>query len=209
MAREIKRKCVVCGEKFGTKYINVKWCSSDCRYEFRMRLKEKQQEKERKENFKKMQDNVESSTDLRAKLQVHINSIVRAIDFEQPCISCGKHTILECGHYFAKSKTVAFSCTFHLWNLHGQCKQCNQHLHANIHYYRKGIERIYGFEIMALIDNLPEMYRNLTWSKDELKTATETAKQIFKSLEKGKIYSTDERIELRKTINDKLNLYVI
>jgi hypothetical protein len=49
----------------------------------------------------------------------------------------------------------------------------------------------------------------LTWSKDELKEAIKTAKQILKELPPKVSYSVDYIIYLRKTINNKLNLYTI
>jgi hypothetical protein len=208
MAREIKRKCVICGEKFGTKYLNVKWCSVEHGYEHSLRLKEKKQESERKALKKELKAKLETSTELRKKLQEEINRIVRAIDYGQRCISSQKISrTLQAGHYFSRGSHPEIQ--FHLWNIHGQSVRDNYFEGGAQRRYRESLVKIYGVEITELIDNLPEMYRNLTWSKDELKTATETAKQIFKSLEKGKIYSIDERIELRKTINDKLNLYVI
>jgi hypothetical protein len=174
-----------------------------------MRIKEKQQAKEMKAKREQMKEAIQTTTDLRKLLQIEINAIVRAIDYGQPCISCGNVTNLESGHYFHKSKTSARACTFHLWNLMGQCKYCNQNQHGSLHDYRIGIIKIYGQEIFDLIELLPEMYRNLTWSKDELKEAIKTAKQILRELPPKITYSVDHRIYLRKTINNKLNLYDI
>jgi hypothetical protein len=174
-----------------------------------MKLKEKNQAKEAKDKREKMKEAIQTTSELRKLLQIEINAIVRAIDYGQPCISCGNVTILESGHYFHKSKTSARACTFHLWNLHGQCKYCNKNQHGSLHDYRLGVIKIYGQEIFDLIELLPEMYRNLTWSKDELKEAIKTAKQILKELPPKVSYSVDHRIYLRKTINNKLNLYTI
>ena len=207
--KSIKRTCKTCGKKFTTQFFNKTWCSTQCGYELAMQLKEKNQAKEAKEKREKMKEAIQTTTDLRKLLQTEINAIVRAIDYGQPCISCGNVTTLESGHYFHKSKTSARACTFHLWNLHGQCKYCNQNQHGSLHDYRLGVIKIYGQEIFDLIELLPEMYRNLTWSKDELKEAIKTAKQILKELPKNQLYSTEQRIELRKTINNKLNLYTI
>jgi len=207
--KSLKRTCKTCGKKFTRKFFNKFWCSTQCGYELAMKLKEKNQAKEAKEKREKMKDAIQTTTDLRKLLQIEINAIVRAIDYGQPCISCGNVTNLESGHYFHKSKTSARACTFHLWNLHGQCKYCNQNQHGSLHDYRLGVIKIYGEEIFDLIELLPEMYRNLTWSKDELKKAIKTAKQILKELPPKITYSVDHRIYLRKTINNKLNLYTI
>jgi hypothetical protein len=207
--KSLNRKCKICAKKFTTQFFYVWWCSTQCGYELSMRLKEKRQAQEMKEKREKLKSSIQTTSDLRKDLQTEINAIVRAIDFGSGCISCGNVTTLESGHYYHKSKTSARSCTFHLWNLFGQCKYCNKNQHGNLHDYRLGVIKIYGNEIFELIEMLPEMYRNLTWSKDELKEAIKIARQIFKDLPKNKTYSVPERIELRKTINDKLNLYLI
>jgi hypothetical protein len=51
------------------------------------------------------------------------------------------------------------------------------------------------------------MYRGLNWSKDELREFIRVAKLINKSMPKQEVYSTEKRIELRKTINNQLNIY--
>ena len=208
--KSLNRKCKICGKKFTTQYFNKFYCDSDCGYELSMRIKEKNQAKEMKAKREQMKEAIQTTTDLRKILQEDcINPIVRAIDFGQGCISCGNVTTLQAGHYYHKSKTLARACTFHLWNLHGQCLYCNKNQHGSLHDYRLGIIKIYGQEIFDLIELLPEMYRNLTWSKDELKEAIKTAKQILRELPPKVSYSVDHRIYLRKTINNKLNLYDI
>jgi hypothetical protein len=171
-----------------------------------MQLKAKQQAK----NNAILEEARETTSDLRHKLQTEINKLIRAIDYGQPCISCGvlkQH--MEAGHYHHKSKNSASECTFHLWNLSAQCKYCNRFQNGNLSKYGQSIERIYGEEIYNLLHDLPIMYRGLNWSKDELKEFIRVAKLINKSMPKQEVYSTEKRIELRKTINNQLNIYTI
>jgi hypothetical protein len=173
-----------------------------------MQLKEKEQTKQRKEKLDKMKEAIQTTTDLRKLLQIEINAIVRAIDYGQRCISSQRETKTpHAGHYFSRGSNPEIQ--FHLWNIHVQSAHDNTYRGGNIKGYRANLIKIYGQEIFDLIELLPEMYCNLTWSKDELKEAIKTAKQILKELPKNQIYSTEQRINLRKQINNKLNLYTI
>jgi hypothetical protein len=141
-------------------------------------------------------------------LQIEINAIVRAIDYGQRCISSQRETKTpHAGHYFSRGSNPEVQ--FHLWNIHVQSAHDNTYQGGNIKGYRANLIKIYGQEIFDLIELLPEMYRNLTWSKDELKEAIKTAKQILRELTPKVSYSVDYRIYLRKTINNRLNLYAI
>jgi hypothetical protein len=201
-----KKPCKVCAKPFEPKRPLQQTCSIACAYESVLRSKAKAQAK----NNAILEEARETTSDLRHKLQTEINKLIRAIDYGQPCISCGvlkQH--MEAGHYHHKSKNSASECTFHLWNLSAQCKYCNRFQNGNLSKYGQSIERIYGEEIYNLLHDLPIMYRGLNWSKDELKEFIRVAKLINKSMPKQEVYSTEKRIELRKTINNQLNIYTI
>jgi hypothetical protein len=201
-----KKPCKVCQKPFEPKRPLQQTCSVACAYESVLRSKAKAQAK----NNAILEEARETTSDLRHKLQTEINKLIRAIDYGQPCISCGvlkQH--MEAGHYHHKSKNSASECTFHLWNLSAQCKYCNRFQNGNLSKYGQSIERIYGEEIYNLLHDLPIMYRGLNWGKDELKEFIRVAKLINKSMPKQEVYSTEKRIELRKTINNQLNIYTI
>jgi hypothetical protein len=201
-----KKKCKVCQKPFEPKRPLQQVCSVGCSYELVMQLKAKQQAK----NNAILEEARETTSDLRHKLQTEINKLIRAIDYGQPCISCGvlkQH--MEACHYYHKSKNSASECTFHLWNLHSGCKFCNRFQNGNLIKYGINIEKIYGEEIYNLLHDLPTMYRGLNWSKDELKEFIRVAKLINKSMPKQEVYSTEKRIELRKTFNNQLKIYTI
>ena len=201
-----KKPCKVCQKPFEPKRPLQQVCSVGCSYELVMQLKAKAQAK----NNAILEEARETTSDLRHKLQTEINKLIRAIDYGQPCISCGvlkQH--MEAGHYHHKSKNSASECTFHLWNLSAQCKYCNRFQNGNLSKYGQSIERIYGEEIYNLLHDLPIMYRGLNWGKDELKEFIRVAKLINKSMPKQEVYSTEKRIELRSKFNNQLKIYTI
>jgi hypothetical protein len=201
-----KKPCKVCAKLFEPKRPLQQVCSVGCSYELVMQLKAKAQAK----NNAILEEARETTSDLRHKLQTEINKLIRAIDYGQPCISCGvlKQNMEAC-HYYHKSKNSASECTFHLWNLHSGCKFCNRFQNGNLIKYGINIERIYGEEIYNLLHDLPTMYRGLNWSKDELKEFIRVAKLINKSMPKQEVYSTEKRIELRSKFNTQLKIYTI
>ena len=201
-----KKPCKVCAKPFEPKRPLQQTCSIACAYESVLRSKAKAQAK----NNAILEEARETTSDLRHKLQTEINKLIRAIDYGQPCISCGvlkQH--MEAGHYHHKSKNSASECTFHLWNLSAQCKYCNRFQNGNLSKYGQSIERIYGEEIYNLLHDLPIMYRGLNWSKDELKEFIRVAKLINKSMPKQEVYTTEKRIELRAKFNNQLKIYTI
>ena len=201
-----KKSCKVCAKPFEPKRPLQQVCGIACAYELTMQLKAKAQAK----NNAILEEARITTSDLRHKLQTEINKLIRAIDYGQPCISCGvlkQH--MEAGHFWHKSKNSASECTFHLWNLSAQCKYCNRFQNGNLSKYGQGIEKIYGEEIYNLLHDLPTMYRGLNWSKDELREFIRVAKLINKSMPKQEVYSTEKRIELRSKFNNQLKIYTI
>jgi hypothetical protein len=201
-----KKSCKVCAKPFEPKRPLQQVCGIACAYELTMQLKAKAQAK----NNAILEEARITTSDLRHKLQTEINKLIRAIDYGQPCISCGvlkQH--MEAGHFWHKSKNSASECTFHLWNLSAQCKYCNRFQNGNLSKYGQSIEKIYGEEIYNLLHDLPTMYRGLNWSKDELREFIRVAKLINKSMPKQEVYSTEKRIELRSKFNNQLKIYTI
>ena len=201
-----KKPCKVCQKPFEPKRPLQQTCSVACAYESVLRSKAKAQAK----NNAILEEARETTSDLRHKLQTEINKLIRAIDYGQPCISCGvlkQH--MEACHYYHKSKNSASECTFHLWNLHSGCKFCNRFQNGNLIKYGINIEKVYGEEIYNLLHDLPTMYRGLNWSKDELREFIRVAKLINKSMPKQEVYTTEKRIELRAKFNNQLKIYTI
>lgn len=200
------KTCKNCSKKFEPSRPLQSVCSSRCAYEYTLKLKEKKA----KEDVKRMAANLETTSELRQTLQTLINKIVRQIDYGQPCISCGiVKAQMQAGHFWHKSKNGERAVTFHLFNLWGQCVYCNMHQGGNLLNYSRGIVKNFGAETLQFMHDLAERYRGLEWDKPELKEAISKATMIFKLMQKDQVKTKEQRIELRKKINNELNLYAL
>lgn len=85
-----------------------------------------------------------------AMAQKAFNAYVRARDYGSPCISCGKMTELQAGHY--RSVGAAPELRFDEMNVHGQCQRCNVDLGGNRAGFRVGIVAIYGQNVLDSLD---------------------------------------------------------
>jgi hypothetical protein len=82
-------------------------------------------------------------------------------------------------------------------------------LHGNITGYNDGLAKRYGEDILNLISDLPIIYKDIKFDKEQLKNAIKEAKALFKTMDKDKVYFVGQQIELRKIVNQKLGLYDI
>jgi hypothetical protein len=118
-------------------YTPFKFAQPRCRNCEFIRLKEKQK------NYKplKVKRNLE---------QEKVNKQVRERDINKPCISCGKLSRLEAGHYIPISKSQKLR--YDLRNIHGQCSYCNRFLYGNYKQYRIGLINRYGIEFVESLE---------------------------------------------------------
>lgn len=80
-------------------------------------------------------------TQLKAIAVTHFNKFIRKRDQDKPCISCGKYTLLQAGHFYSAGSNPVVR--FNEDNVHGQCKKCNYFLSGNLLPYRENlIEKI-------------------------------------------------------------------
>ena len=90
---------------------------------------------------------------LKAIAVTHFHKYIRNRDRGKPCISCGKITTLQAGHYYSAGQHP--SLRFDPDNVWGQCLHCNFYKHGNlINYYhnlidRIGIERVEGLKFQV------------------------------------------------------------
>lgn len=78
---------------------------------------------------------------LKAIAVTHFHKYIRNRDRGKPCISCGRYTTLQAGHYYSAGQHP--SVRFHPDNVHGQCCSCNFYKHGNlINYSHNIIDRI-------------------------------------------------------------------
>jgi hypothetical protein len=145
-------------------------------------------------------------------LQIEVNKIVRLIDAECTCISCGSGTGQNhAGHFRAVGGWD--NLRFNLHNIFNQCSQCNNNKSGNPIRYRENIITLFGESQINYMDDLNVIYPSIKLNKNELLDATKTAKKIVKELtqlnKSAKLpRSTAERIYLRTKINSELGIYI-
>jgi hypothetical protein len=64
----------------------------------------------------------------------HFHTFIRDRDKDKPCVSCGKYTTLQAGHFYSAGHYPGLK--FDPLNVHGQCVRCNLYLSGNLINYR-------------------------------------------------------------------------
>lgn len=85
--------------------------------------------------------NKKTLSQLKAIAVTHFHKFIRNRDKDKPCISCGKYTTLQAGHYYSAGKHPVIR--FNEDNVHGQCCHCNFYKSGDlINYTYSLIDRI-------------------------------------------------------------------
>ena len=190
------KKCKSCGKEFNPSRPLQQVCGFRCAVKLQ-KAKEKAKEKAKKE---KMRENVLSRLDYVKILQRLINKIVRDIDFGSLCICCKQQfDKLDAGHFYPVSTHPHIR--FHLFNLWGQSRYCNSYKHGNLHQYTSSL---FEMNLLEFIMDEATQWRDLELSKEDLKRAIKAAKTI--KIE-PKQRTIEQRIELRKLINEQIGIY--
>lgn len=96
-----------------------------------------------------------STKQLKVKAIKVFNAWIRKRDEGQPCISCGKFTSLQAGHFYSAG---SFSLLrFNEDNVNGQCLRCNYFLSGNLIEYRKNLLLKIGQERLDKLDMLSKV----------------------------------------------------
>jgi hypothetical protein len=108
------------------------------------------------------------------------NSYIRKRDSGKRCISCDTKLIgkFDAGHYY--NSYNHWSVRFDENNVHGQCVQCNQHMHGNLIEYGIRLEQLIGkdeFEILR-----EDAYKLRKFTTDELKGIIAEYKRKLKEM---------------------------
>jgi hypothetical protein len=174
--------------------------------------KAKQKESKKKELNLKLKESHKTLGDYKKDLQIEVNKIVRLIDQECACISCGISTgQFQAGHF--RSCGGWDNLRFNLHNIFNQCSQCNNNKSGNPIRYRENVVSLFGESQINYMDDLNVIYPSVKLNKNELLDATKTAKKIVKELtqlnKSAKLpRSTTERIYLRTKYNGELGIYL-
>lgn len=146
----------------------------------RLEYKKAEPARMRRMKLEAMKSNV-----LAGMLQKEINTCVRIIDGDRPCISCQTTTAKwDAGHYIdvAANHTVRY----HFDIIHKQCSHCNCELDGNKPGYIDGIRARYGNDYFDWMQNgIPQKYRTLKLLHGELIDALARVRKLKKMLLRG------------------------
>lgn len=124
-----------------------------CRFECAVRLQGQKREALKREQTRQKREALKTRGDRLREAQIAFNRFIRARDAALPCISCGRDTGAKrnAGHY--RSVGAAPELRFNELNVHGQCEHCNSYLSGNLIYYRKGLIRRVGVEVVEWLES--------------------------------------------------------
>lgn len=123
---------------------------------------------------------------LRALLKIAVkwcNQYIRQRDHGKPCVSCGKYTTLQAGHFYSAGKYAGLR--FDDRNIHGQCLQCNYYgsMETGAAYERELRNRLGIVELERLHQDAARLKRGL-FKWDRFSVIEKIVK--FHSLVRGK-----------------------
>ena len=186
------KKCKCCGEVFQPFRSLQQVCGWDCAINL---SKPKQLKK----------SDVLTKADYIKILQRNVNTIVREIDSDFNCISCGeKRDKYHAGHYYHAGGHSWLR--FNLLNIWKQCDYCNTHLSGNIAHYHKSLEKLNAID---RLERELTIHRNLKLTIEDLKDALaniKNAKREWKKVYKTKL-TNDEQIGVRLWFNEQIGIY--
>ena len=88
---------------------------------------------------------------LKATAVRHFHKFIRERDHGKPCVSCGRHTTLQAGHFYSAGNFP--ETRFNEDNVHGQCLKCNYFLSGNLIPYRIEIQKRIGGKRFMRLEN--------------------------------------------------------
>ena len=86
---------------------------------------------------------------LKSDLDRLFASFIRLRDEDKPCISCGKYTNLEAGHYYPRAN---LPLRWDEMNVFGQCIDCNRFKSGNRAKFGRGIAVRCGEDVIEYLD---------------------------------------------------------
>lgn len=192
-----QKKCKNCKKEFEPTKPFQQVCSYICAITLsKEKLKVKTERKQRKETKEKLL-NLEPKSFWEAKLQTEINKLIRLIDFQHLCISCGGKPIKgQAGHFRSVGSCPALR--FDLRNIWLQCHKCNAEMGGNVHGYDNGLIELFGRDVWEQLKfNNPDPLR---LTIDELKEIIKEVREIIRGYEVVKLSHRD-RLSIREVYN--------
>lgn len=194
------KKCKVCPNKFTPQRPLQMVCSPICAITYTNQQKAKAWGKDKQ----KIKERLQTKGDLEKLLQIEINKLIRLIDIDNACISCGGNGKEQAGHYHTTKAKPAIR--YHLFNIFLQCYYCNVELSSNIVGYNKGLRATFGEDLQEYIEiELPKI-NYLGLSKIDLAEKTTLLRKLIREYE-PKPLNSSERIEVREYLQKKIGIY--
>ncbi|QQV91425.1 NinG/ Rap DNA junction specific endonuclease [Tenacibaculum phage Gundel_1] len=163
--------------------------------------------KEDSERMQKMKIDSMSPDKYRAKyVQPLINKIARYIDHGNPCTPTGNYEgKMAGGHYTSVGANRTICLNLH--NIFIQSFASNSWKGGDDKKYRAALERIFGLKYLEFVEGL-NSHRSIQLRKPQLIEIKEKAEKIALHLKKNlQVLSSEQRIEVRNTINVELGIY--
>ena len=115
---------------------------------------------------------------LKKEAEKYVNAYVRKRDAELPCISCGKHKVLQAGHYYPVKGYDGLR--FNTDNIHGECAGCNCFDESHLIHYTKNIKDRIGLERFEELEKAAADYKmnGYKYTRSELTEIIEKYKKL-------------------------------
>ena len=183
-ARKVRlNRCKWCGELFEPYYNAVQaTCSLPCAKSHGAVLLAKKAQREAADDKRVRRKRLQELKPLRELLkesQHEFNAYIRARDFGQPCISCGRNSgaKMNAGHY--RTTKAAPHLRFDERACFLQCEHCNTHLSGNQVEYRKVLIARFG---AAHVEELDRDSGDIKWTREELIAIRKKYLSLWKDL---------------------------
>lgn len=172
--------------------------------------KKKQDEKITKKRDKDLRETLKTLPQKKEELQDEINLIARLIDNGYPCMMCGNPSMKRINGCHYHSVGSNDTIRFNLHNIWAGCHSCNHEKGGNINGYDLCLIATFGNEYWEEIKfGLTREYKILKLSKPEIDEKIKIAREIIRELKKAdRVYSNEERVELRDKYNKRLGMYL-
>jgi len=211
------KRCKWCKKTF-TPYTSLsKCCGIECSISYNkevirvkhQKMNEVLTEEQINERVKRFKKNIYEVSVFKY-LQLEINKIIRLIDVGHPCISSNLpygDYYPNAGHYFGIDPHP--SLRYNLLNIYNQSKRDNDEFGGNGSTYSLGLKNTFGDSIRDEIECLITKYPNINLTPQQAKEKLSIVRKITKELKKdGKKYTTEQRINLRKILNNRIGIYI-
>lgn len=196
--RNKEHTCKVCKSKYKKRNSLQKACSVPCAIIIGRKdveKKAKQEKQKERIRIRGEREKIKTVADLKKDLQVLVNWIVRDLDKDQKCIcrpDMKRGLRWDAGHFIAVS--LSQSMRFDLNNIHRQGSASNTEFRPGESLlYRDGLVKRYGEQYVKDLEAKRKYYESnpITYTKEGLREAISTAKQIKKELKNGAEFTRD------------------